>query len=232
MTSTDRSGSPQVGWVRRDATARNDRDEALRSLADATREVIHQLHATLAPVEVLRGLATSLSGLAQILETQPRGRLYEGHAEVATSGSTSGFYDFSPVVGGANPLAPPIDLRVEGDVVKGSGTFGAAYEGPPGCVHGGVISATFDELLGMAQSVTGRPAMTGTLTVRYRSLTPLHTELRLIGQVDEVDGRKVRTSGRMYAGDRLTAEAEAVFVAIDEERLAALVAERRAGADD
>jgi acyl-CoA thioesterase FadM len=57
--------------------------------------------------------------------------------------------------------------------------------------------------------------MTGTLTVRYRVPTPLHVELRMIGEVDRVEGRKVFATGRMYAGDRLTAEADAVFVTID-----------------
>ena len=31
--------------------------------------------------------------------------------------------------------------------------FGAAYEGPPGSVHGGIIAAAFDEVLGMTQSL-------------------------------------------------------------------------------
>ena len=56
--------------------------------------------------------------------------------------------------------------------------FGSAYEGPPGHVHGGFVAAAFDEVLGYVQSLGGRPGMTGTLTVRYRSPTPLYTELR------------------------------------------------------
>src|SRR5207344_3524015 len=106
---------------------------------------------------------------------QPRGRTVQGWAEVANSGDAHGFFDFSPVLGRANPLAPPVDMDVYEDEVRGTVAWGAAYEGPPGCVHGGHIAAAFDEVLGMTQSITGTPGMTGYLTIRYRSPTPLHT---------------------------------------------------------
>jgi hypothetical protein len=52
-------------------------------------------------------------------------------------------------------------------------TFGSAYEGPPGCVHGGYVAAAFDEMLGFVQSLGGNPGMTARLTfpigVRRRS---------------------------------------------------------------
>ncbi len=46
---------------------------------------------------------------------------------------------------------------VDGRIV-GSVTFTAAYEGPPGCVHGGYVAAAFDELLGVTQSLAAAPA--------------------------------------------------------------------------
>jgi acyl-coenzyme A thioesterase PaaI-like protein len=117
--------------------------------------------------------------------------------------------------GRANPLAPPIDLALGDGVMYGSATFGAAYEGPPGCVHGGYVAAAFDEVLGAAQSLGGRPGMTGRLTVHYRSPTPLKTALHFEGRVDRVEGRKTFTVGTVHAGDRLCAEAEGLFIAID-----------------
>jgi predicted thioesterase len=68
--------------------------------------------------------------------------------------------------------------------------------------------------------------MTGTLTVRYRSPTPLHTELHFMGELLKVEGRKIYTEGRVFAGDRLCAEAEAVFVSIRVDKFLALMAER------
>jgi acyl-CoA thioesterase FadM len=70
--------------------------------------------------------------------------------------------------------------------------------------------------------------MTGTLTVKYRSPTPLHAELHFVGELTRVEGRKIFTEGRVFAGDRLCAEAEAVFISIDFSKFAALKAEREA----
>src|SRR5258708_20546505 len=77
----------------------------------------------------------------------------------------------------ANPFAPPIRFVIENNKVLGRGNFGATFEGSPGTVHGGFVAAAFDQLLFMAQSLSGIPAVTGTLTVRYRKPTPLLTEL-------------------------------------------------------
>ena len=39
--------------------------------------------------------------------------------------------------------------------------YHAAYEGPPGYVHGGWVALTFDEILGMTNIASGHPGMTG-----------------------------------------------------------------------
>ena len=114
----------------------------------------------------------------------------------------------------ANPFAPPIRLAVENDKVIGHANFGATFEGSPGTVHGGFVAAAFDQVLWMAQSLTGIPAMTGTLTVRYRKPTPLLTELVFEGVVERVEGRKIFTRGTVSANGVLTTEAEGLFIAI------------------
>jgi len=128
------------------------------------------------------------------------------------------YFPFSPMIGAFSPLAPPIACERDGDGVRGHGVLGAAYEGPPGCVHGGIIAGLFDELLGVANIVSGVGAMTGTLTIVYRSPTPLYTELTLAGHTVSIDGRKVRTVGTLHAGDRLCAEADGVFILVDHQR--------------
>ena len=114
-------------------------------------------------------------------------------------------------------------MRPTGDRVYGEVVFGSAYEGPPGSVHGGYVAAAFDEVLGFAQSLSGSPGMTGTLTVRYRRPTPLHTELKFEGWVDRVEGRKIFTRAELRAAGELTAEAEGLFISIDGERFAEML---------
>src|SRR4029078_8634656 len=125
------------------------------------------------------------------------------------------FFDYSPLIGLSNPLAPPIELEVDGKTVHGGVRFGAAYEGPPGHVHGGFVAAAFDEVLGFVQSTSGQPGMTGTLTIRYRTPTPLHTDPRCEAAVQRGGGRKIFAEGLLYAGDVMTAEAEGLFISVD-----------------
>ncbi len=203
------------------------RQREQRRLAGQMRTVIDRLVATSAPEEALRFAADSLERLAAEFDQYPQGSTYEGFAEAANAGGDpAAFFDHSPLIGLANPLSPPVTIRVEGDRIEGRVTFGAAYEGPPGCVHGGYLAAAFDEVLGSAQSLGGRPGMTGTLTVKYRSPTPLHAPLRFTAWVSRVEGRKIFTVGQCHADDLLTAEAEAVFISISEERFAELQALR------
>ena len=199
---------------------------AQRRVGEAMRDVIEHLVATRAPAEVLESAATTLAGIAATLTAHPQGRLMEGFGESANAGDPHAFFDSSPIIGKANPLAPPVRLEPAGDRVIGQVTYGSAYEGPPGCVHGGYIAAAFDEVLGMVQSLTGNPGMTGTLTVRYRRPTPLHVALRFEGELDRVEGRKIFTTGRLLRDEEVTAEAEAVFITVDFARIAELYARR------
>lgn len=190
-----------------------------RRLAAAMRDVIERLITTAAPEEELRVAADRLERYAEHLLGHPRQFITWGTPEAALAGTTGGFFDHSPLMGRANPLAPPIDLRVEDGVVRGRANFGWAYQGPPGHLHGGFIAALFDEALGLAQSMTGNPGMTGTLTVRYRRPTPLQTDLDIEARVVRIEGRKIFTEARLVSAGQLLAEAEAIFISITMDNL-------------
>jgi acyl-coenzyme A thioesterase PaaI-like protein len=191
------------------------------------RLVIERLVRSDAPEEELRAATERLERYAERLATHPRLMRYEGFAETANAGDIGAFFDQSPLIGLANPLAPPISLRSTAERrAEGRVTFGSAYEGPPGCVHGGFIAAAFDEVLGFTQSLTGSPGFTGTLTIVYRKPTPLHTELRFDAEVVGQERRKIFTRARVYAGDLLTAEAEGTFISADREKFLRLLEAR------
>lgn len=199
----------------------------LHRTGNALRRIIHRLHGSRAQAGELADVADDLERLARRVDDLPSVSIYEGFGESPLAGpDPHAFFDHSPMLGRANPLAPPLELWASGNVMHGRATFDAAYEGPPGCVHGGYIAAAFDEVLGSSQSLGGRPGMTGRLTVHYRSPTPLHTELHFQGRVVDVSGRKTLTHGTLHAGDRLCAEAEGLFIAIDMRKMAELRAER------
>ena len=214
-------------WQEPPASMMTPRRIEMRRLADSMRVIIERLVATDAPTEHIIRTADELARVALTFEAGRHGTVYEGFAEAANAGGdVHASFEHSPFLGRANPLSPPIYLADVGGEVHGRVVFGSAYEGPPGCVHGGYVAGAFDELLGATQSLSGAPGMTGTLTVRYRSPTPLHTDLQLIGRLSGVEGRKIYTEGQLFAGDRLCAEAEGIFISIDILKFAELKAQR------
>lgn len=198
-----------------------------RRLAAALRVMIDRLVMSEAPEDQLARAADAAEGFAATLAQHPRRERLWGFAESANAGDVGAFFDQSPLIGLSNPLAPPMKLEARDSRIHGEATFGSAYEGPPGHVHGGFVAAAFDEVLGFAQSLTGNPGMTASLTVRYRRPTPLHVTLRFEAGVDRVEGRKIYASGKVLLGETVTAEAEGIFVSVDAERFQALLEEAR-----
>ena len=90
-----------------------------------------------------------------------------------------------PVIGPINPFAPRVTMTRSGDELVGTVTYGAAYEGPPGFVHGGHISSGFDAILAMTAGVHGRGGVTKWLRVDFLKPTPLHVEVTYVGVIDE-----------------------------------------------
>lgn len=117
----------------------------------------------------------------------------------------------SPVTGLANPVSAPLRMRF-GTITTGEGVYTEQHEGPAGGVHGGIVAAAFDEILGVAQMAAGRAGYTGTLQVRYLAVTPLHTTVTYEAGVDRLEGRRLHMWARSTANDQPCAEAEGIFV--------------------
>lgn len=116
------------------------------------------------------------------------------------------------MIGLRNPVAPPLAINHGADgLVWSDFTLGAAYEGPPGHVHGGVCAMVLDHVLGATAHKPGRPAYTGTLSVRYLRGTPLGP-LRVEAHVDRIEGVKTFATGHIADAQGITAQAEGVFL--------------------
>jgi hypothetical protein len=167
--------------------------------------------------EDLRVAAEAAAAVADRLEAVS-GEGRRPRPEPDPAGRPQDFFPTSPVIGFANPIAPPVEVELAEEGLGGSAYFDYQYEGPPTCVHGGVIAMVFDELLGAANIAAGCPGMTGTLTIRYRKPTPIRTTLRLEARCRGLEGRKIRTWGAIFKGETLLAEAEGVFIELVPER--------------
>jgi acyl-coenzyme A thioesterase PaaI-like protein len=201
------------------------------ALAEGVRSILRYASTSTAADDVFERACHLVSRAAELLAEAPQGRPYDGSSEGAVGGMHHGFLGHSPVTGPLNALAPRVHLETNRHEVSATVTYGDAYEGPPGCLHGGFIAAIFDEVLGLAQALSGAPGMTGRLMVTYRSPTPLNTELRVVGRLDSVDGRKILTSGEIRVGDRLCAEAIGTFISVRPGTLSSLDVNRTGAAE-
>jgi acyl-coenzyme A thioesterase PaaI-like protein len=122
------------------------------------------------------------------------------------------YYVRGPLIGAHHPMAPVSAIETRDGVTRGSVNFGVAFEGPPSCVHGGFVAFFFDIVLGHHNIALELPAMTGTLTVRYRRPTPLLTDLAFEARITRAEGRKLVTSGWLADAEGRVAEAEGLFV--------------------
>ncbi len=183
--------------------------------------------------------ATELSALADRLESVAPAAKRTRH-EPGPGGfpdrHPQDYFPTSPMVGFGNPVAPPVEVwAVEGEdgrrELRGRATFGYQYEGPPTCVHGGVIAEIFDEILGLSNLLTGQGAMTGTLKIRYRQPTPLLAPLALVARNIGQEGRKIFAWGGIYYQGELTAEADGIFIYLPPNRMLDIVSGNARGSE-
>lgn len=187
-------------------------------LAQVTRKLMNTAFTSRASLEEVRKAISLVNDAV--------GTLHVNRGSDAYSPNVGFFMDRSPMFGSMNPIAAPMEISPEdistdrsitGTVVIGNVFFTELYEGPPGHVHGGFVAAAFDEVLGVAQSMSENPGMTGRLSISYRNPTPLFQQLTLRGYVQKVEGRKIFTYGTLHKGDTLCAEAEGLFISINPE---------------
>ena len=120
--------------------------------------------------------------------------------------------ELSPLIGKSSSVGPVLKVWLENGAGRGEVCCDWRFEGPPRCVHGGYVAAIFDEFLGWVQMLSGGAGATKNLSVTYHHPTPLNAVLALKARLLSVDGRKVRVIGEMYAGERMTASAEGLFI--------------------
>ncbi len=212
MDSPD-SSSPQVAHP-----------AATEALVDATRRLVATQRVADAPLDVLEQAAALVREAIDLLAPhqvdgvpgQNALRAAYPDREQFATGDPARFFPYSPVVGPLNAIAPPVVFTFDGERMRGHGTLGAPYTGPPGTVHGGVVAMVLDELLGAVNACLGLGAYTGTLTIRYERPTPIGQELSFDAWVDRTEGRKVFTVGTISAGDFVTARADGLFIRVEQ----------------
>jgi acyl-coenzyme A thioesterase PaaI-like protein len=158
----------------------------------------------------INSIADDVAALADRLGRAPTLRARGGAAQAGPPDGV--LVERSPVSGRSNPLAPPLHLAMADGVTTAWAVWTDAYEGPPGCLHGGFVAAAFDDLMGLAQMASGKAGYTGTLTVRMLKPTPLNRRISYEAHLARAEGRKIWCRATAHDGDELLADAEILFI--------------------
>ncbi len=91
----------------------------------------------------------------------------------------------------------------------------ADHQGAPGLIHGGVLAAAFDEVLGALSWLLQTPAVTARLETDFRRPVPVGSRVLMMAEVESQDGRKTwrRAVARATDGVEL-ASARALFLQV------------------
>ncbi|KQZ85210.1 hypothetical protein ASD56_02280 [Microbacterium sp. Root166] len=111
-----------------------------------------------------------------------------------------------------NPIAPPIDMMMDGEEHVGRVALGPAYTGPPGRVHGGTVATLLDHAMGALLFHLGRPSFTARLEIDYVAAAPLGAPLDLRANVERVDGRKTHVRATISVDGAVVARAYGLFL--------------------
>lgn len=194
-----------------DAVYSEEQKLELRRLANALRQLVESSVALTAPLPDLTALADEAERLRARASGFAGERPFPRYS-APVDGDLNTILPWSVISGPYNPIAAPVTMSQDGGKAIGTATFGLAYEGPPGGVHGAVVAGVWDQVLAFAAMIAGTPGHTATLTTQYRAITPLHEELRFEAWVERTEGRRVHVRGRCQAGDKLLSEAEGLFI--------------------
>jgi acyl-coenzyme A thioesterase PaaI-like protein len=177
-------------------------------LAQSVRELIDTTIRTQADADVVAAAKSEIdSATARLRRKQLDGTF---GVRYLTSGERMAWGN--AVIEIRNPIAPPVEIHHD-DSGKSWCDFhlGAAYEGPPGHVHGGIAALVLDHLLGEAASDGVNPRLTGTISLRYLRATRLgHLHAEAI--TTRLDGVKTFAAGHLADDEGVTVEAEGVFI--------------------
>ena len=115
-----------------------------------------------------------------------------------------------------NPLAPPLVVQYDSPTSAHVDVeLGAAYEGPPGHLHGGYCALVLDHLLGEVASQGSIETMAATATISFTYQRPTKLgHVHAAAAIQKTEGRKIFIAGQIAVAEGTTVTAEGLFIVL------------------
>lgn len=191
----------------------------MTNLIEETHTLLNLVRTTQAPDDVRAAASALLAQAAALLQAHAYTGPYAVE-QLAPPGDGNIVFDaadlrltvpYSPLLGRANPLAPPSCCRAVDGVLDGNITFSPVHAGPMGQVHGSIIAGLFDEILALAMLARGEVGYTRTLEVKFLRPTPLGSEIAFSAECGAREENRLRAKAQIMSAGKITATATATF---------------------
>ena len=124
--------------------------------------------------------------------------------------------DSSFVSGSKNPQSMRMKPIIKNNIVYAKYIFEDRFAGGPGLVHGGILSAALDDLMGYSTVIHNRMCVTANLEVNYLIPVPVEEEYELFAWVKGIEGKKITTESIIKKGDSVRVESKGLFIDLGE----------------
>ncbi len=126
-------------------------------------------------------------------------------------------YQRNFVHGLSNASGLHLQYRLAGDRVATTWVPGDDHAGFPGVVHGGLIAAVLDDVMGRCSVLRRQWVVTGRLETRFREVAPLGAALLVEGWTTRFTRRVMRAESRMTLPDgTVVAEGSGTYLPVPE----------------
>lgn len=99
--------------------------------------------------------------------------------------------------------------------------FGQATFGPPGFVHGGLISYVADEAMGSAVWLAGYPCVAANIEVDFVEMTPIGQDCLVESRVVDAERRRIAAEASISLNDRTLVRTRGAFVRVKKDEFLA-----------
>jgi acyl-coenzyme A thioesterase PaaI-like protein len=133
-------------------------------------------------------------------------------------------YQLNFIHGLRNPTGLHLQYHLDGERVVTSWTPTEDHAGFPGLVHGGLIAAVLDDVMGRCSVLERRWVVTGRMETRYREGAPIGAPLRVEGWSTRFTRRVMQAEASMTLENGVVvAQASGTYLPVPPDMLAQMV---------